>query len=164
MQEPTLQTIAFKVLVGLHEQTSLATHNPAMLWQQFMPRRKGIKAIAGNELYSVQVYDAGFVKGEFTATSIFQHWAAVEVSESMDVPGGMTQLVVPGGLYAVFLHRGAASEFARTAQYIFGEWLPGSGYVLDDRPHFEVMGEKYLGPAHPDSEEEVWIPVKQGVL
>ena len=28
----------------------------------------------------------------------------------------------------------------------------------DQRPQFEIMTEKYLGPDHPDSEEEVWIP------
>ncbi|MBB6609941.1 GyrI-like domain-containing protein [Pontibacter sp. Tf4] len=160
MQQPTLQTIAGKKLVGMSTETKLATHNPATLWQQFMPRRHEVGVIVGPELYSVQVYDAGFVKGEFTANSVFRDWAAVEVTDSTDLPDGMEQLNVPAGLYAVFLHKGPASAFPATAGYIFGEWLPNSNYTLDDRPHFEVMGAKYLGHEHPDSEEEVWIPVK----
>lgn len=42
---------------------------------------------------------------------------------------------------------------------IFGVWLPASGYTLDRRPHFEVLGEKYKN-ADPNSEEEIWIPIK----
>jgi AraC family transcriptional regulator len=30
---------------------------------------------------------------------------------------------------------------------------------LDQRPHVEVMGEKYKNN-DPDSEEEIWIPIK----
>ena len=58
-----------------------------------------------------------------------------------------------------FLHRGPASEGMKTYQYIFQTWLPVSGYRLDDRPHFAVMGEKYK-KEDPDSEEEIWVPVK----
>ncbi len=44
-------------------------------------------------------------------------------------------------------------------QYIFGIWLPNSVYLLDDRPHFEVLGTKYKN-AKTDSEEEIWIPIR----
>jgi AraC family transcriptional regulator len=33
-------------------------------------------------------------------------------------------------------------------------------YFLDDRPHFEILGDKYKN-GDPDSEEEIWIPIKQ---
>jgi hypothetical protein len=34
--------------------------------------------------------------------------------------------------------------------------------MLDNRPHFEILGEKYKN-ADPDSEEDVYIPVKQNI-
>jgi AraC family transcriptional regulator len=37
--------------------------------------------------------------------------------------------------------------------------LPNSAYALDDRAHFEVLGEKYKNN-DPSSEEEIWIPIK----
>lgn len=160
MQEPTIRTIASKKLAGLCTETTLATDNPAILWQEFMPRRKELTTIAGNELYAVQVYDAGFIKGEFTADSVFQKWAAVEVSGNAKLPEGMELLIVPAGDYAVFIHKGPASDFVKTANYIYREWLPNSNYTLDDRPHLQVMGKKYLGHTHPESEEEVWVPVE----
>lgn len=72
----------------------------------------------------------------------------------------MNTFILRGGLYAVFIHKGDASKAAQTFQYIFGTWLPNSAYVLDDRPHFEILGEKYKRDS-PDSEEEVWIPIKK---
>jgi AraC family transcriptional regulator len=35
--------------------------------------------------------------------------------------------------------------------------LPGSEYFLDNRPHFEVLGDKYKNN-DPTSEEEIWKP------
>ncbi len=38
--------------------------------------------------------------------------------------------------------------------------LPNSEYELENRPHFEVLGEKYKNN-DPNSEEEIWIPIKK---
>ena len=62
-------------------------------------------------------------------------------------------------VYAVFVHKGAAGSGPEIFRYIFGKWLPESGYLPDKRPHFEILGEKYKNE-DPDSEEEIWIPVK----
>jgi len=48
-------------------------------------------------------------------------------------------------------------------QKIYTVWLPASDYVLDNRPHFEVLGDKYKNN-DPSSEEEVWIPIKPKVV
>jgi AraC family transcriptional regulator len=68
-------------------------------------------------------------------------------------------ITLPQGLYAVFVHKGAASEGPKTYQYILGAWLPNSDFKLDNRPHFAIRGEKYKSE-DPDSEEELWIPIK----
>jgi AraC family transcriptional regulator len=62
-------------------------------------------------------------------------------------------------LYAVFIHQGPPQAFVKTFQHIFYSWLPNSPYDVDQREHFECLGEKYKNNA-PDSEEEVWIPIK----
>jgi AraC family transcriptional regulator len=71
----------------------------------------------------------------------------------------MEPFTLKGGLYAVFLYKGAASAGSATFQYILGTWIPGSEYDLDDRPHFEILGEKYKNE-DPSSEEELWIPIR----
>jgi AraC family transcriptional regulator len=89
---------------------------------------------------------------------VFEKWAAVEVSEFNSVPEGMASFILNSGHYAVFYYKGLSTD-TEIFRYIFGIWLPGSGFELDDRPHFEVLGEKYKNN-DPDSEEEIWIPIK----
>ncbi len=70
----------------------------------------------------------------------------------------METFCIPEGQYAVFHYKGSSAD-SSIFQYIFGEWLPKSGYELDDRPHFEILGAQYKNN-DPESEEEIWIPVK----
>lgn len=67
--------------------------------------------------------------------------------------------IIPAGQYAVFHYKGSHNNGFDVFSYIFGEWLPASGYELDDRPHFELLGPKYKN-GDPDSEEEIWIPIR----
>lgn len=150
------ETIPSKKLIGMHLTMSLANNRTFELWSKFMPRKKEIKNVIGTDLYSMQIFDANYNK--FNAQSTFEKWAAIEVENFDEVPVGMEILSIPTSKYAVFLHKGPASEGYKTFQYIFGTWLPNSGFELDNRPHFEVLGEKYKNNEQ-NSEEEVFIPI-----
>lgn len=156
--EPRIETLRQKRFAGMRVVMSFADNKTRPLWQRFMPRRREIENRVGTELYSLEVYPPGFFT-PFDAQAQFEKWAAVEVTDHEAVPHEMKALTVPTGLYAVFLHQGPASEGPQAYGYIFQEWLPRSEYTLDNRPHFAVMGEKYKGE-DPDSEEELWIPVR----
>ena len=123
-----------------------------------MPRRKEIKNAASKDLYSMQIYSPTHFQN-FSPDNEFEKWAAVEVSSFDSIPPDMESYTLVGGLYAVFLHKGSSTD-TRTFQYIFGTWLPTSDFVLDNRPHFELLGEKYKNN-DPTSEEEIWIPVRK---
>lgn len=73
----------------------------------------------------------------------------------------MDILIIPEGLYAVFVHIGTVKTFPQTMQEIYSKWIPESGYQLDVRPHLQIMKENYFGPLDPRSEEEVWVPIIQ---
>lgn len=156
--EPRIEIFAGKKLVGKSVRMSLAENKTSSLWNWLMPRRKEIVNIDGADLYSVEQYDPGYFK-RFDPVTEFTKWAAIPVTDLDSVPEGMEPLTIPEGLYAVFIHRGPASDGPRTYQYIYGTWLPQSDYQLDDRPHFALMGEKYRNN-DPDSEEEIWVPVR----
>jgi len=141
-------------------QMSLANNKTQELWKSFMPRLKEIENIVGQDLYSMQVYRQLPDFNNFSPETEFIKWAAKEVVDFSVIPEGLEQYELNGGLYAVFIHRGLPSEFQKTFYYIFGEWLPGSAYEIDNREHFEVLGEKYKNN-DPESEEEIWIPVKE---
>jgi AraC family transcriptional regulator len=138
---------------------SFSMNKTRVLWQSFIPLRKEIRNSIGSELYSIEIYEPLFFNN-FNPEREFEKWAAMEVSDFGSVPADMETLSSPYGLYAVFLHKGAAGKGPETYRYIFGTWFPESDYLLDDRPHFAIMGEKYKND-DPDSEEELWIPIKK---
>jgi len=155
---PHIKTLPPKNLIGIHVTMSLADNKTAALWGRFMPRRKEIRQAANSVLYSLQLYPPGYFT-IFRPETEFEKWAAVEVTDSTFIPPGMELLEVQGGLYAVFPYKGLPSAAAPFFQQLFSNWLPASGYEPDDRPHFELLGEKYRNN-DPDSEEEIWIPVR----
>ncbi|MDQ3290164.1 MAG: GyrI-like domain-containing protein [Bacteroidota bacterium] len=91
----------------------------------------------------MQIYDSLLTQNSINPHTEFEKWAVVEVSEVKGIPEGMETFLLPGGLYAVFIHKGPASTGEKTFRYIFENWFPSSNYLLDNRPHFEVLGEKY---------------------
>jgi len=155
---PTIRNHPEIKLVGKRETVSFAENKTQELWRGFMPRRKEIPFSIGTNLYSMQIYGASFF-ASFDPNTPFDKWAAVEVSEFGTAPFEMENYTLPSGLYAVFLYKGASSAGAKAFEYIFGTWLPKSEYLLDTRPHFEILGEKYKYD-DPDSEEEIWIPIR----
>lgn len=156
--QPRIETLPEKKLVGYRMTMSFADNKTKELWQNFISRRKEIHNNIGTDLYSLQIYGPAHFD-HFNPNAHFEKWAAIEVTDFDTVPDGMETLVLPEGLYAVFLYQGAASAGAAMFQYIFGTWLPTTDYLLDNRPHFEILGEKYKNE-DPDSEEEIWIPIQ----
>ncbi|MES2558170.1 MAG: GyrI-like domain-containing protein [Bacteroidota bacterium] len=155
---PRIETLTEKKLIGQHLTMSLAGNKTGELWKTFMPRRREITNAVSPDLISMQVYSPTHFL-DFKPTNTFEKWATVEVTDFDKVPDGMETFTLQGGLYAVFHYVGSSSDTS-IFQYIFGTWLPNSFYRLDDRPHFEVLGEKYKNN-DPNSEEEIWIPIKQ---
>lgn len=155
---PRIEELKEKKLVGFRMTMSLTNNGTRELWQLFMSRRKEILHCEGTDLYSLQNYGPTYFS-QFDPSTTFEKWAVIEVTEFEILPQGMECMNLTGGLYAVFIHKGAASTGPKTFQYIFGTWLPQSDFLLDNRPHFEVLGAKYKND-DPNSEEEIWIPIK----
>ncbi len=156
--QPKIKSLPTTKLIGMSQKMSLTDNKTHELWSRFMKRRSEIKNSTSSDFYSVQVYDSSYFE-DFSLDNEFEKWATIAVSDFDSIPDGMEAHTLKSGLYAVFLHKGTASDGAKTFQYIFQTWLPNSGYFLDDRPHFEILGAKYKNN-DPDSEEEIWIPIK----
>jgi AraC family transcriptional regulator len=157
--EPRIEFLSEKILVGNSIKMSLTDNKTGELWRGFMPRRKEIDNKVNGDFISMQVYDNPLYFNAFNPNAPFEKWATVEVSDTENVPDGMQVFRLIGGQYAVFNYKGTVQGAPPFFNYIFTVWLPNSTYVLDHRPHFEILGEKYKNN-DPDSEEEIWIPIK----
>ena len=156
---PKIETSNEKKLVGKRMTMSYADYRIGELWGSFMPRRKEITNCINNDLMSMVVYQPMHF-ANFKPTNEFERWAAVEVENFNNVPNEMETYILPSGLYAVFLYKGTSTDISIFFQNIFTVWLPNSAYVLDNRAHFEVLGEKYKNNDS-SSEEEIWIPIQE---
>jgi AraC family transcriptional regulator len=155
---PGIELLTEKKLVGKRLEMSFAENKTPGLWKSFMPRRSEIQNKVNADFISMQVYATLPDLQQFNPHVKFVKWAAVEVESFDNVPEGMETILLPAGLYAIFHHKGSSDDNS-IFQYIFTEWLPASGYELDHRPHFEILGEKYKN-RDPESEEDIFIPVK----
>ena len=157
--QPKIAVLPEKKLVGRSLRMSLANNKTAELWSSFMPERNRIKNTVDSVLFSMQLYDKSMDFKDFNPQTEFTKCAMIETSKFEDIPEGMETRILYGGLYAVFVHKGMATDFPKTSQYIFRQWLPNSDYELDQRAHFELLGATY-NPTDENSKEEVWIPIK----
>lgn len=155
---PRIEILKEKKLVGKCLAMSFADYRIGELWASFMPKKKEINHLMSSDLISMVVYSPNHFL-DFQPTHVFDRWATVEVANFDQVPEGLETFVLSSGLYAVFHYTGSASGISAFYQEIFTVWLPNSEFDLDDRPHFEVLGDKYKNN-DPTSEEDIWIPIK----
>lgn len=161
MQKPRITELEDVQLTGMDADLKMGDpQGIPKLWARFMPHYKSIPNLKNEELYAVQVYRPDFDFSKPDMNNTFRVLAAAPVKHAGPVPEGMLSMNLPGGTYAEFVHKGKASDFNKTAYEIYMQWLPASEYEIDDRPHFQVMGDAYLGPDNPDSEEKVYIPIR----
>ena len=154
---PKIISLEEKKMVGIRLPMSLINNKTGDLFRKFMPRKKEIKNSMSKGVYALQQYDFE----NFTPELIFEKWACVEVSDFDEIPSEMESFLLIPGKYVVYTHKGPVSDFVKSFRYMLQTWLPQNGYKADStRPHFGYLTEKYLGPTNPESEEEVWIPVK----
>ncbi len=155
--QPRIETLNEKILIGMCISMSLLENQTRQLWATFGPYMKSIKHRVNEDKISLQVYPSNYFK-EFNPSVKFEKWALVEVNDFNTIPVGLKPFTLEKGLYAVFQYKGSSAD-PTIFQYIYSQWIPSSEYELDNRPHFETLGEKYQNN-HPDSEEETWIPIK----
>ncbi len=151
--------LAEKKLMGKRLRMSLTNDRTYELWHSFMPHRKEIKNNLSNDLFNLKVFDPSYDFQHFNPDAEFEKWAMMEVSDFDSISENMEAFTLPGGLYAIFNHKGGNETAPQTFGYIYFKWLPDSEYEMDSRPHFDLLGKKYKKD-DPDSEEEIWIPIK----
>jgi AraC family transcriptional regulator len=139
------------LLAGLRERVENLADIPA-LWQRALtyktPKRVG-------------TVDYGVCFN--CTTDKFEYLAGFEVSDSSDLPAGLSCVTIPPQKYAVFSHHGHVSELCRTCDKI-GKWLEQSDYehavAGADAPDFFERYGKEFDPQTGTGGMEVWIPIK----
>lgn len=86
--------------------------------------------------------------------------ACITVPEDTLVEGEVGKMTVPGGKFAVARFELGPDEYGEAWDFVFGKWLPESGYQPDDRLCYELY---HGGPdEHPEGKHvvDICIPVR----
>lgn len=148
-------------VAGLRGETTLGDNVLPKLWGQFnamahlvpnkieAPRGFGIcEACSENTLYNMN----DNVK--------FTEVVGAEVTSFQNLPEQFVEKELPGGRYAVFTHKGSLRMLKSTFDYIWGTWFLTTKEELDGREDFELYDNRFIGLNHPDSEIDIYIPVR----
>ncbi len=100
----------------------------------------GPRGLAQQEnMKSIIVYhdDPEVTEAEKLRTSV-----SITVPEDTRVEGEVGKMVIQGGKYMVARFELSDKDFQSAWDWVYGKWLPASGYQPDDRPCFEMYGEE----------------------
>jgi len=81
----------------------------------------------------------------------------ITVPTDTKVDGDVGKMEIEGGKYAVARFVLSGDEFQQAWEWVYGEWLPNSGYQPDDRACFEMYTEE---PQNGKFPVEICVPVK----
>ncbi|MBN3519848.1 GyrI-like domain-containing protein [Algoriphagus lutimaris] len=154
--EIKIREIRAMELMGQKILTSISKKETSKLWKPFRQTLKE-KDLFPKLFYSIHRYGKAVQEGSFSLDTQFEKCAAIELD--FDRIDGFEKISLEGGKYAVFEHSGSVSKFQQAMQKFYQEWLPSSGYGLDNRAHFETFDESY-DPFSESSVELIWTPIK----
>ena len=98
---------------------------------------------------------------EITPEDRLRYDACITVEGDIEPEGEVGVQRIPGGRYAVFLHRGSYERLDETYRYIFSVWLAESGEKLRETPVFEVYLNRDPRRTKPENlRTEIWVPVE----
>jgi AraC family transcriptional regulator len=90
-----------------------------------------------------------------------RYYACVAVNDRAEADGRVGLMTLRSGQYAVARFTGGADVFKKAYAFMYGEWLPRSGWQPDDAPAFEsYVGEPSGTVKRPHFVFDLFVPVK----
>lgn len=163
MKEPEIVRKKELKLVGKRVLSDGKDRKIMRLWREFLeesreiPLRVNSTDFIGHFRY-VEVEEKESLNGW---RKMLEYMAAVEVKDFSEVPPGMVTKVIPEQLYARFRHKGSLHRISERYIYIFGTWLPFSGYIRSGGPDFEYYGENFNSPDNEEAEMDIYIAIEK---
>lgn len=148
-------------VVGIRGETTLSDNQLPLLWERFRSLLPDIPHITPNgRMFGICEACHENTLYIMNNEVLFTEVAAVEVDSFDALSDGLVSKELPGGRYAVFTHKGTLRTLIQTFEYIWGTWFLTTNEELDWREDFELYDERFLGYDHPDSEIDLYIPIR----
>lgn len=119
-------------------------------------------ALAGAEMLGpdTQMQAVFYDDPDLTPEAELRSAACVPCAEGVDLPDGTQELRRPAGTYAKLEYVGPYADMKDAYRWLYGVWLPASGYDIADRPGFEAYLNSPVDTAPQDLRSDIYLPVQ----
>lgn len=158
---PQIVNTITRYITGIRFETDVYENNIIEMWDLFneillkldydLSYCKRYSIFESIESCSVDTFNVGS-----KATAVI----GVELPQNYDIPENMQLKRLVSSRYAKFTHIGTASSLIETYRYVWGVWFPKSGFEIASQDDFECYTERFLGPDNPNSEIDIYFPIK----
>jgi AraC family transcriptional regulator len=157
-REPTIREVEPFLVAGIRERfDDESKHQIPALWGRFLGVLSRIPHVRMGAAYGLCLHPSPL-------DGSFHYAAAVEVERADRLPPGVIAEAIPRQTYAVFTHHFRSTahheELQPTIRWIWGTWLPASGYGSVPAPDFERYPPGFQ-PATADGSIELYLPVRR---
>ena len=121
-----------------------------------------MKFAYGNKLMSNKVRRFGVSHDDPNITDFdkIRYDACLDLDVNIPQSDNLKKMVIAGGKYAKFLHKGSYDDLDKAYSYIFNEWLPKSDQKLRIAPPFDLYLNKDPRRTKPENlRTEIHIPL-----
>lgn len=81
-------------------------------------------------------------------------------SDDAEIPEGTQELVRPAGSYAKLEYKGPYADMKDAYRWLFGVWLPNSGYEISENPAFESYLNSPIDTKPEDLRTDIFLPLE----
>ena len=127
-----------------------------MFWSEFMTKKLG-ERIPDRlcECYGTM----GICINDGDEAGNFSYMIGDPVSSTDSLSEEFDSIIIEAGTWAVFTSKGPFPEAIQNCwDYIYSEWLPGSGYELRDSPEIELYDDRC---SNDPQEMDIYLPVQK---
>lgn len=86
---------------------------------------------------NARAFGVGYDNPHVVEASKLRYDACITKDDEVELEDGIKEMVIEGGKYAQFLHKGSYDGLAETYNQIFGGWVIQNNITLRDVPPFE---------------------------
>lgn len=160
VEKPAFQVVGMEELIHPDSDTPPSENAIARLWGRFRERMPDIPGQLGWRSFGLMLHDPNNRPG-----APFRYIAAVQIHEEGDIPEGLIRIEVPAARYLVLTLRGPLDEIGAGFGHFWGHWLPNSPYEYDGgtgtgKYEFEFYDQRYTQPDDPNSEIDLYFPIR----
>lgn len=80
--------------------------------------------------------------------------------DALEIPADTEELVIPSGRFAKLEYKGPYADMRNAYRWLYGVWLPSSGFEISDRPGFEIYLNSPVDTKPKDLRSNIYLPVE----